>query len=79
LVGRYCFHLQGRRISQARVSLAVYFLLVAFYAYSSTLKMEELCSSEMSVSQIIQRRIQKLLLFIVLFVACSTQFSNHLW
>jgi hypothetical protein len=43
------FHLQGRRLSQAELSLPPAFTLVSCLAYSSTLKMEATSSSEKSV------------------------------
>jgi hypothetical protein len=65
LKGNQCFrgicllHLQGRRISQAKnrleagskqnVLFATCFTLLSCMAYSLTLKMEEICSSETSV------------------------------
>jgi hypothetical protein len=42
------FHLQDRRDSQARNNAAP-FMLVSCFAYSSALKMEATCSSEMSL------------------------------
>jgi hypothetical protein len=58
--GIYCLHLQGRRKSRARnqhesrwgaesFSLPLAFMLICCSSYSSTLKMEAICSSEMSV------------------------------
>jgi hypothetical protein len=58
--GPYRLHLQGRRISRARyqsesrwqasLCLPPAFTLVSCSAYSPTLKMEAICSSEMSVN-----------------------------
>jgi hypothetical protein len=47
----YCLHLQGCRINWARnyLCLPPAFTLVSCPAYSSTLKMEAICSSEISV------------------------------
>jgi hypothetical protein len=53
LGGSYRLHLQGRRISRARNQRescsSPAFTPVSFLAYSSTLKMEAICSSETSV------------------------------
>jgi hypothetical protein len=49
--GTYCFHIQGQRMSEARRQqgwLADCVLLVSCLAYTSTLKVETVCSSEMS-------------------------------
>jgi hypothetical protein len=60
--GGTCLNLQGRRISQARnqhkeLCLSPSFTLVSCSAYSSTPKMEAICSSETSVDfQRIARR-----------------------
>jgi hypothetical protein len=48
--GTYCLHLQGRRISRARrLCLSPAYTLVSCAAYSTTLKMDAICSSETSV------------------------------
>jgi hypothetical protein len=51
--GKYLLHLQGRRISRARTSvkavIATCFYAGSCLAYSSTLKMVAICSSETSV------------------------------
>jgi hypothetical protein len=53
----YRLHLQGRRISRAELCLPAAFLLVSCSSYSSTLKMEAICSSVTSVDfQRITRR-----------------------
>jgi hypothetical protein len=49
--GGTCLHLQGLRISQARkqICLLPAFTLVSGSAYTSTLKMEAICTSETSI------------------------------
>jgi hypothetical protein len=46
----YCLHLHGRGVSHASRQQSLLLLLVASLAYSLTLKMEAVCSSEMSVT-----------------------------
>jgi hypothetical protein len=47
--GTYRLYLQGRRISRASSGFPPAFTLVSCSAYSSTLKIEAICSSETSV------------------------------
>jgi hypothetical protein len=79
--GTYDLHLQGQRISQARIQrvsrclfLPSAFTMVSYPAYSSTLLMEAICASETSVD--FQRTTRLISQKIALFITTAVRTSD---